>query len=80
MVKVEKGTLLTCDPAIKEYLLYLQEEFQIPRDFIMHDLSDTKIIVQSKYVKVIQDKIDELMKKNTFPVGQTNNLSGQGKA
>lgn len=80
MVKVEKGTLLTCDPAIKEYLLYLKDEFRLPRDFIIHDLSETNIIVKSEFVRTIQNLIDELMSTNTFPVGQTNNLSGQGKA
>ena len=80
MVKVEKGTLLTCDPAIKEYLLYLREELRLPRDFIVHDLSETQLIVNPTCVETIQKLIDELMSQNTFPVGQTNNLSGQGKA
>ena len=79
MVEVRRGTLLTCDPAIKEYLIHLEETGEL-NNFIMHNLDEQRMFVRTEQLVYIQKKIDELMKQNTFPVGQTNNLSGQGKA
>jgi len=75
MVKVDRGTVLTCDTTINRYLSWLQENGS--RLGIIHRLDDTHLFVQPDSVPLIQKKIDELMKQNTFPVGQTNNLSGK---
>jgi len=66
MVNAARGILITCDPAIKQFILYLdKEEFH----FSIIDLDDTHLFLHSTDESVItriQQKIDELQEENTF--------------
>ena len=70
MVNVIKGVLVKCDPAMKQYLLHLDETNALGRKFILQDLDDTHLFVSEEFIPKIQDKIDELMDANSFALGQ----------
>jgi len=74
MVNVLKGVLLQCDPAMKQYLLHLDDRNSLGSKFILQDLDETHLFINGEYIEQIQDKIDELMNTNSFPLGgQQNN-------
>lgn len=69
MVNVTKGVLVECDPAMKQFLLHLDETQKLGRKFILADLDDTHVFIESDILDLLKDKIDELMDANTFSVG-----------
>jgi len=74
MVKVSRGTIVTTDPAIKVFIIHLEEK-GILTPFILEDLDASKILIQSGKLAAVQEKIDEMLKENTFPV-VTDDISG----
>ena len=70
MVNVIKGVLVKCDPAMKQYLLHLDETNALGKKFILQDLDETHLFVAEEVIPYIQDKIDELMDANSFALGQ----------
>ncbi len=68
MVNVIKGVLVECDPAMKQFLLHLDETQKLGRRFILVDLDDTHVFIDQEIVELLRDKIDELMDDNTFNV------------
>lgn len=70
MVNVIKGVLVKCDPAMKQYLLHLDETNGLGKKFILQDLDETHLFVAEEFIPQIQDKIDELMDTNSFALGQ----------
>ncbi|XP_064411999.1 general transcription factor IIH subunit 5 [Latimeria chalumnae] len=70
MVNVLKGVLLECDPAMKQFLLYLDETNALGRKFIIQDLDDTHIFILAEVVQILQEKVGELMDQNSFPITQ----------
>jgi len=70
MVNVIKGVLVKCDPAMKQYLLHLDETNALGKKFILQDLDETHLFVSEEFIPQIQDKIDELMDANSFSLGQ----------
>lgn len=78
MANITKGILLTCDPAIKQFLIYLEETDALSRKFIIQDLDETHLFIEndSRTLERIQEKIDEMMKSNSFTAYQpTANMS-----
>jgi len=71
MVNVIKGVLIECDPAMKQYLLHLDEKNLLGNQkFILQDLDETHLFVASDVLEQLQEKIDELMDSNSFTLGQ----------
>jgi len=55
MVNAIRGILLTCDPALKEYLIFLDKELH----FIMQDLDDNHLLVSASVEKFLTEKMEE---------------------
>ena len=60
MVKALKGVLITCDPAVKQILLQLDEE----QRFIIQDLDDTHLLVSAGSVERLQADLQDELEKN----------------
>lgn len=70
MVNVLKGVLVKCgDPAVKQFLLHMDEKNVLGEKFIIEDLDETHLFVASKVIKTLEAKLWELMDKLSFPVG-----------
>ncbi|CDW54201.1 Putative transcription factor tfiih complex subun it tfb5 [Trichuris trichiura] len=61
MVNVTKGVLVTCDPAMKQFLLHLDETIALGFKFILKDLDDTHVFISADSVNTLSQKIDTLM-------------------
>lgn len=68
MVNVTKGILVECDPAMKQFLLHLDEKNSLGSKFIIQDLDETHIFISADVLEMLQDKIDDLMDKVAVPV------------
>ena len=66
MVNVLKGVLVECDPAVKQYLLHLDETVALGQKFILQDLDETHVFVSSDVQHQLQGKLDELMEQNSY--------------
>ena len=68
MVNFTKGILITCDPAMKQLILFLQESNEFGHHFIIEDLDEEHLFIENDHRLLgrIQEKIDELMEKNSF--------------
>uniref|UniRef100_A0A8C5N4G6 General transcription and DNA repair factor IIH subunit TFB5 n=1 Tax=Leptobrachium leishanense TaxID=445787 RepID=A0A8C5N4G6_9ANUR len=58
------------DPAMKQFLLYLDETNALGKKFIIQDLDETHVFVLAELVAVLQEKVGELMDQNSFPITQ----------
>ncbi|XP_032017251.2 general transcription factor IIH subunit 5 [Hylobates moloch] len=56
MVNVLKGVLIECDPAMKQFLLYLDESNALGKKFIIQDIDDTHVFVIAELVNVLQER------------------------
>ncbi|KAG5205719.1 general transcription factor IIH subunit 5 [Ovis aries] len=70
MVNVLKGVLIECDPAMKQFLLYLDESNALGKKFIIQDIDDTHVFVIAELVNVLQERVGELMDQNAFSLTQ----------
>lgn len=70
MVNVHKGVLVECDPAMKQFLLYLDEKMALGKKFILKDLDDTHVFILAEVVQTLQERVGELMDQNSFTVTQ----------
>ncbi|KAM7395322.1 hypothetical protein PAMA_006881 [Pampus argenteus] len=70
MVNVHKGVLVECDPAMKQFLLYLDEKMALGKKFILKDLDDTHVFILAEVVQILQERVGELMDQNSFPITQ----------
>uniref|UniRef100_A0A9L0JKW3 General transcription and DNA repair factor IIH subunit TFB5 n=1 Tax=Equus asinus TaxID=9793 RepID=A0A9L0JKW3_EQUAS len=57
MVNVLKGVLIECDPAMKQFLLYLDESNALGKKFIIQDIDDTHVFVIAELVNVLQERL-----------------------
>jgi TFIIH basal transcription factor complex TTD-A subunit len=53
---------------MKQFLLNLDDTLALGRKFILHDLDETHLFIESEVLKTLQDKINELMDKMSFPI------------
>uniref|UniRef100_UPI00006835E4 general transcription factor IIH, polypeptide 5 n=1 Tax=Homo sapiens TaxID=9606 RepID=UPI00006835E4 len=65
-----KGMLIECDPAMKQFLLYLDESNALGKKFIIQDIDDTHVFVIAELVNVLQERVGELMDQNAFSLTQ----------
>jgi len=63
-----KGVLVECDPAMRQFLLHLDETKGLGRAFIIQDLDETHLFIEQEILPILQDKIDGLMDKLYFSV------------
>lgn len=60
----------TSDPAMKQFLLYLDEKMALGKKFILKDLDDTHLFILAEVVHTLQERVGELMDQNSFPITQ----------
>lgn len=63
-----KGILVECDPAMKQFLLHLDDSNALGKKFIMQDLDETHLFISSDILDTLQNQINELMDKLSFPI------------
>ncbi|XP_005184554.1 general transcription factor IIH subunit 5 [Musca domestica] len=68
MVNVMKGVLVECDPAMKQFLLHLDEKLALGRKFIIQDLDESHLFISTDIVETLQARVDELMDRISFPL------------
>ncbi|KAG5675108.1 hypothetical protein PVAND_005037 [Polypedilum vanderplanki] len=73
MVNVLKGVLVECDPAMKQFLLHLDEKLILGRKFILQELDEKHLFIASDIVETLQAKIDDLMDRISFPLHEKDN-------
>ena len=57
-----RSLLLLSDSSIKQYLLHLDKEHH----FVIRDLDETHLLVDSTVMGFLQQKLDELQDENTY--------------
>lgn len=70
MVNVDKGILVECDPAMKQFLLQLDDTKALGRKFVIKDLDDTQLFISADILETLQDQVDGLMDKLSFPLAE----------
>lgn len=68
MVSAVPGTLVTCDVPVKQFLLWLHETK--PEKFILFDLDESHLLVQSRAIDYIRKELNELYEENQYSVIQ----------
>lgn len=62
------------DAAIKQYIKYLDEQCPAGKKFILHDLDEVHLFVANDMARELQQKLDELMERNSYSeFGQLEN-------
>lgn len=56
------------DPAIKQFLLHLDETLKLGRKFIIQDLDENHLFISADILEILQAKIDDLMDQISFPI------------
>ena len=51
---------------MKQFLLHLDDINGLGDKFILEDLSDTHVFIDSNFVNKLKDKIDDLMEKLSY--------------
>jgi TFIIH basal transcription factor complex TTD-A subunit len=64
MVHAKKGVLITCDSAMKQFLMHLNRTHH----FVLMDLDETHILVApgERIRTLIENEIEALQKQNTY--------------
>jgi len=70
MVNVTKGILVECDPAMKQFLLHLDETEAFGRKFVIQDLDETHLFISADILDTLQNKIDDKMDQLSFPLAE----------
>lgn len=70
MVNVTKGILVECDPAMKQFLLHMDETEGLGRKFVIQDLDETHLFISAEILPTLRDRIDDLMDKLSFPLNE----------
>lgn len=68
MVNVKKGVLINCDPALKQFIKHLDEKLSLGDRFIIEELDDRHLFVESEYVARIERKIEAMMDQLTADI------------
>ncbi|MFH4977735.1 hypothetical protein AB6A40_004444 [Gnathostoma spinigerum] len=61
MVNVKKGVLVTCDPAMRQLLVHLDESRALGSKFVVKELDETHIFVDREIIQILERKLDQLM-------------------
>lgn len=71
--KTVSNKLFFSDPAMKQFLLHLDETLALGRKFIIQDLDETHLFISSDIVETLQAKFDDMMDQISFPVHDKGN-------
>ncbi|OQV15420.1 putative General transcription factor IIH subunit 5 [Hypsibius exemplaris] len=63
MVNVSKGVLVKCDPAMKQFLIHLDDREELGRKFIIQNIDDDHLFISKDAVETLKDRLDALMDK-----------------
>lgn len=63
-----KGVIVECDPAMKQFLLHLDETLALGKKFIIQDLDESHLFISTDIVETLQQRVDDLMDKISFPL------------
>ncbi|EPB74595.1 REX1 DNA Repair [Ancylostoma ceylanicum] len=63
MVNVKKGVLVTCDPAMRQLLMHLDESRTLGSKFIVKELDETHLFIDREIVRILEEKLDHLMEQ-----------------
>jgi len=63
-----KGILIECDPAMKQFLLHLDETNALGKKFVIQDLDETHLFISADILVTLQGRIDDLMDQISFPL------------
>ncbi|GAA5923925.1 hypothetical protein JCM21900_002962 [Sporobolomyces salmonicolor] len=69
MVKATRGVLVTCDPAVKQILLQLDETAGSRDRFIIADLDDTHVLIAPEAVERVREDLEAHLETNFFQQG-----------
>lgn len=58
---------------MKQFLLHLDEKLLLGRKFILQDLDEKHLFIAAEIVETLQQKIDDLMDKISFPLHEKEN-------
>ncbi|KAG9325139.1 hypothetical protein KVV02_003556 [Mortierella alpina] len=62
-----KGVVVECDTSVKQIILGLNEK----GEFIIEDLDDTHVFVDSACIEQLRADIDEILNENTYKVEES---------
>jgi len=65
MVNVKKGVLITCDPALIQFVKYLDEKRELGKPFIIKELDETHLFVEKEILSSLEQRIDLMMDQLT---------------
>ncbi|KAI5885626.1 nucleotide excision repair, TFIIH, subunit [Schizophyllum commune H4-8] len=68
-MKAIRGVLLTCDPAVKQILLILNEKYNSSGGgggFIIEDLDDWHIVIKADEEGRVRRELEAELEKNTY--------------
>lgn len=74
MANTLKGVLIECDPATRQFFLYLDECNALGKKFVIQDIDDTHAFVIVELVNVLQEQVGELMDQNASSLTQKREL------
>lgn len=74
MVKAIRGTLVECDPSVKQIILKLNRQYSI----IIHDIDDGTLFIDSAYLSMVREEsvkvLNSIIKKDLPPtLGNASN-------
>ena len=61
MVNVKRGTLIRCDPAMRQFLKHLDETRAFGRPFIIKEVDENRLFVERDIVPQLEQRIDQLL-------------------
>ncbi|KAL1739380.1 TFIIH subunit TTDA/Tfb5 [Schizophyllum fasciatum] len=68
-MKAIRGVLLTCDPAVKQILLILNEKYNSSAGgagFIIEDLDDWHVVIKADEEFRVRRELETELEKNTY--------------
>ncbi|KAF0982673.1 hypothetical protein FDP41_011603 [Naegleria fowleri] len=68
MVNAIGGVLIECDPAIKQFILFLNKKHG--NRIVLFDLDETHIFVEENQTELIQQELDKLIEENAYTCNQ----------
>lgn len=66
MVRIDSGTIVKCDPQMKQFLLHLDQEKVLGKSFVIQDLDAQHLLISSEILPLLKAKIDDLMDQFSF--------------
>lgn len=69
MVIATEGVLVTCDGALRQFILHLDEQriqSDQPSFVISRDLDETHLLIKEDAIAFVQEKVEELQASNSF--------------